>query len=75
MLCKLTEDGVANPEETSRRVAAALAEFPNWRTSETELREPRKKVTFAIMRVEDDIEKATALVEALFNLLQKSFRS
>jgi len=52
-----------------------LAEFPNWRTSETELREARKKVTFAIVRVEDDMEKATATVEALFNLLQKGFRS
>jgi len=58
VLCKLTEDGVTSPEDTSRKVAAALAEFPNWRTSETELREARKKVTFAIVRVEDDIEKA-----------------
>jgi type I restriction enzyme R subunit len=75
VLCKLTEDGIPQPEETSKRVAAALAEFPNWRRSETELREARKKVTFAIVRAEDDIEKATATVEALFNLLQKSFRT
>ena len=75
VLCKLTDDGIPDPEETSKRVAAALAEFPNWRTSETELREARKKVTFAIVRAEDDIEKATGTVDALFNLLQKSFRT
>ena len=75
VLCKLAEDGVTSPADTSRKVAEALAEFPNWRTSETELREARKKVTFAIVRVEDDIEKATATVEGLFNLLHKSFRS
>jgi type I restriction enzyme R subunit len=74
VLCKLTEDGIPDPEGTSTKVPAALTEFPNWRSSETELREARKKVTFAIVGVEDDIEKATATVDALFNLLQKTFR-
>ena len=44
------------------------------RRSEAELRELRKQVTFALLRVEDDVEKVTATVEALFNLLRKSFK-
>ncbi len=75
VLCKLTEDGIPNPEVASRKVAGAFAAFPNWRRSESELREVRKQVTFALLAEEDDMEKATATVEALFNLLQKSFRA
>jgi type I restriction enzyme R subunit len=74
VLCKLTDDGIPNPETASRKVAAAFAKFPNWRHGETELREVRKQVTFALFAEEDDIEKVTATVEALFNLLHKSFR-
>jgi type I restriction enzyme R subunit len=73
VLCKLTDDGIPNPEAASRKVAAAFAKFPNWRRSEAELREVRKLVTFAIFAEQDDMEKVTATVEALFNLLQKSF--
>jgi len=32
-------------------------------------------VTFALIAEEEDVEKVTATVEALFELLQKSFRS
>ena len=39
-----------------------------------ELRELRKQVTFAVFAEQDDLEKVTATVEALFTLLQKSFR-
>ena len=74
VLCKLTDDGIPNPETASRKVAAAFAKFPNWRHGGTELREVRKQVTFALFAEEDDIEKVTATVEALFNLLHKSFR-
>ena len=51
-----------------------FAMFPNWQRSEAELREVRKQVTFAIFAEEDDIAKVTATVDALFILLQKSFR-
>jgi type I restriction enzyme R subunit len=74
VLCKLTDDGIPNPEAASRKVAAAFAKFPNWRRSEAELREARKLVTFAVVAEEDDMAKATATVDALFVLLQKSFR-
>ena len=74
VLCKLTDNGIPNPEGASRKVAEAFAKHPNWRRSEAELREVRKQVTFALVAEEDDLEKVTATVEALFNLLQKSFR-
>jgi type I restriction enzyme R subunit len=75
VLCKLTEDGIPNPEAVSKKVAAAFAEFPNWQRSEAELREARKKVTFAIFAAKGDMEKVIATVDALFASLQKSFRS
>ena len=75
VLCKLTDDGIPNPETASRKVSAAFAKFPNWRSSEAELREVRKDVTFALFAEEDDMEKVTATVEALFTLLKKSFRA
>lgn len=74
VLCKLTDDGIPNPDVASQKVRDAFAKFPNWQRSESELRELRKQVTFALFAEEDDLEKVTATVEALFNLLQKSFR-
>ena len=74
VLCKLTDDGISNPEQVSRKVAGEFAKFPNWQRSEAELRELRKQVTFAVFAEEDDLEKVTATVEALFTLLQKSYR-
>lgn len=70
-LCKLTEDGIPGAERASKKVGEAFMKFPNWRSSEAELRELRKQVTFAIIAEEDDIAKATASVEALFVLLEK----
>jgi len=74
VLCKLTDDDIPHPEQASRKIAEAFAKFTNWRRSEAELREVRKHVTFAVVAEEEDIAKATATVEALFTLLQKSFR-
>ena len=74
VLCKLTDDGIPNPERVSRKVAGEFAKFPNWRRSEAELRELRKQVTFAVFHAEDDLVKVTTTVDALFDLLQKSYR-
>jgi type I restriction enzyme R subunit len=74
VLCKLTDDGIPNPDAVSKKVARALAEHPNWQRSEAELREVRQRVTFALFAEEDDIAKVTATVEALFDLLQRSFK-
>jgi type I restriction enzyme R subunit len=73
-VCKLIEDGIANPEAVSRKVAEAFAHFPNWKSSEAAMREVRQRVTFALCAQEDDMEKVTATVEAFFTLLHKSFK-
>jgi type I restriction enzyme R subunit len=75
VLCKLTDDGIPNPQTASRKVAAAFAKHPNWQRSEAEMREVRKEVTFAVFAEEDDMAKVTATVDVLFTLLQKSFRA
>lgn len=74
VLCKMTDDGITNPERVSRKIAEAFAKFPNWRRSEAELREVRQQVTFAVFAEEDDMTKVAATVEALFTHLQKSYR-
>jgi type I restriction enzyme R subunit len=71
VLTTLNSEGISNPEPTSRRVAAAFAQFANWRRSETELRELRKQVTFAVYPEEDDITKVTSTVDGLFMLLSR----
>ena len=74
VLCKLTDDGIPNAEQASKKVREAFAKYPNWQRSQAELREVRKQVTFAIFAEEDDMAKVTATVEVLFMLLQKSYR-
>ena len=74
VLCKLTDEGIPNPETVSRRIGEAFLKFPNWKGSEAELRELRKQVTFAIVAEEDDMSKVAATVESFFNLLQRSWR-
>lgn len=71
VLTKLTEEKISNAESVANNIRAAFVQFPNWRRSEGELRELRKKVTFALVAEEDDIEKITSTVESLFALLQK----
>ena len=75
VLCKLMDDGIPNPEAVSQKVREAFGSHPNWKGSEAELRELRKQVTFALFSEEDNLDKVTATVEALFDLLQRSFRA
>jgi type I restriction enzyme, R subunit len=75
VICKLSDDGIPNPEVVSMKVREAFTQFPNWKRSESELRELRKKVTFAVFNEEEDMQKVTATVESLITLLQKSFHS
>jgi len=72
VFCKLTDEGIVNAEQTSKKVRDAFAKYPNWQRSEAELREVRKQVTFAILAEEDDMTKVASTVEGLFALLQKS---
>jgi hypothetical protein len=48
--------------------------YPNWLSSEKELRELRQAITFAIFKVEEDLEKISVLVEGLLNLLERAKR-
>jgi type I restriction enzyme R subunit len=75
VLCKLTDDGIPNPEAASKKIQEAFASLPNWRRSEAELRELRKRVTFAIYAEEEDLQKVISTVDALFTLFQKGYRS
>ena len=74
MVSKFTEEGIPNPEKVAGKVREAFEKHPNWRTHEAELREARKQVTFAIFSEEDDLHKVTATVDALFTLLQRSYK-
>ena len=74
MVCKLTDDGYAEADKASKRIAAAFSEHPNWHSSDGELREARQEVTFALITVEDDLTKVTKTVEELFSLLRKGFQ-
>ena len=62
---------ISHPEEVSAKIKAAFVQFPNWQRSDNELRELRKKVTFAIFAECDQLEQVTPLVEGLFALFSK----
>ncbi len=74
VLCKLTDDGIPNPDKVAQKVREAFATHINWQSSEAELREVRKQVTFALFAEEDDLNIVTTAVDALFTLLHKSFK-
>ncbi|OQC12877.1 MAG: Type-1 restriction enzyme R protein [Alphaproteobacteria bacterium ADurb.Bin100] len=70
----LLDAKIGNAEVVSRKIRHAFTEFPNWRRSENALRELRKKVTFAIYPEAHNLDQVTALVDALFTLLDKADR-
>jgi type I restriction enzyme R subunit len=74
MVSKFTDEGIPNPEKVAGKVREAFEKHPNWKTSEAEMREARKQVTFAIFSEEDDLNKVTTTVDALFTLLQRSYK-
>jgi N-6 DNA Methylase/HsdM N-terminal domain/UvrB domain 3 len=74
VLCKLTDDDYADADQTSRIIAKVFEDHPNWYRSEAALREARQEVTFALVSVEDDVEKVTRTVGELFALLRKGFQ-
>lgn len=69
----LEDAGIDNPEAVSNQIKQAFIEYPNWRTSEAELRELRKEVTFAIFAEIDEFEQVTTVVDNLFTLLSKAY--
>ena len=70
----LLDARIENAEDVSRKIKAAFVDLPNWKKSESSLRELRQKVTFAIFAESDDLNQITALVDELFTLLEKADR-
>ena len=71
----LRDNGVPQAEDIGKKIGKALAQYPNWRRSERDLRELRKQVTFAIVAHEEDLNKVTAIVDDLFTILQKKAKA
>jgi type I restriction enzyme R subunit len=71
----MLDAGLSNAEEVSKKIKAAFVEHAGWKESEKELRELRKKVTFAIFSQEDDLNKVTGMVDELFALVSKAERT
>ena len=72
---RMLEDAkIGNAEAVSRRIREAFIETPNWKRSDSQLRELRAKVTFSIIAECDDLDKVTPLVNDLFRVLEKADR-
>ena len=67
------ENAVSNPTAVSQKIEQAFINYPNWQTSESELRELRKEVTFSICAEMDDLDSVTDIVENLFTLLNQTY--
>lgn len=70
----LLDAQVNEAESVSRKIKEAFVALPHWKQSDKDLRELRKKVTFAVYAQEDDLEKVTRFVDELFTLLERSDR-
>jgi hypothetical protein len=69
----LLDNKLENAEEITKTIKEAFVRYSNGKSSTSDLRELRKQVYYAIFAEEDDIDKAAALVDELFNLLSKAF--
>ncbi len=70
----LEDAKIGNAETVSRKIREAFVETPNWKRSDNQLRELRKKVTFSIFAECDDLDAVTTLVNDLFRILEKADR-
>jgi type I restriction enzyme R subunit len=70
----LLDAKVNDAENVSRKIKEAFVALPHWKQSEKDLRELRKKVTFAIYAQLDDLDQVTRVVDGLFTLLEKADR-
>ena len=68
-----TKLGLSGAEEVSGQIKKTFEDHPNWRTSEAELRELRKEVTFAIFARMDELDEVTQVVDNLLTLLGKAY--
>jgi type I restriction enzyme, R subunit len=70
----LLDADIDNAEEVSRKIRSAFTEYPNWKKSESAMRELRKKTTFAIYAETEDLDQVSAIVDDLFTLLERASR-
>jgi type I restriction enzyme, R subunit len=70
----LLDANIANAEEVSHKIRQAFTDHPNWRRSESAMRDLRQKVTFAIYAETEDLNQVSTLVEELFSLLERANR-
>lgn len=68
----LKEYGLSDAQTAGEEIKDILKEFPDWKTSEKSMREVRKKVTFRIYKTIDDVDRVTAIIDDLFDLLVKA---
>jgi type I restriction enzyme R subunit len=66
----LTDAGVTAAERVSKKIKEAFLDHPNWRSSEADLRELRKTITFAVVAEMDDLDHVTRIVDDLLSKLQ-----
>ncbi|CAG1009259.1 MAG: HsdR family type I site-specific deoxyribonuclease [Candidatus Methanoperedens sp.] len=69
----LLDKGFKKADEITRQIKGEFINNPNWKTSEKELRYLRTGAYYALLGEEDDIDKAAAIVEDLFNQLFKAY--
>ena len=69
----LDRAGIDNTTEVSQNIKQGFINYPNWQTSESELRELRNEVTFSICAEIDDFERVTDIVENFFILLNQTY--
>jgi len=60
-------------DEITKQIKAEFINNPNWKTNEKELRDLRKGTYYAVLNEEENIDKAAAIVEDLFNQLFKAY--
>jgi len=65
----LIDKRINDSDKVTEQIKNEFVNHPNWKTSEKELRELRQAVYFALLKVEDDIDKVAGIVDELFNSL------
>jgi type I restriction enzyme R subunit len=68
----LLDAGIPHPEAASQKIKTAFVEYPNWATTEKDMRDLRQKMTFALYAEESDLNKVAGTVDHLFTLLMKA---
>lgn len=69
----LLDAGIEKAEEASSEIKEAFSEHVNWQSSDKDLRELRKKITFTIYKGVDDLDQVTNIVDNFFILLEKAY--